>query len=192
MAVQARHPSHAFFFPHDLHAFRGMEDAAAAGTAFFDEYGWCAPAAGLGGATVPSDFPRGELACNYGFGPRKRPRVAAAAGFLEDHCAVLPPAVAAQELVPVTVGNGQGRAVGSGTASTSGSVANGAGASQSQGLLSRLYHHQGLEIDALVTLEMPEPVQQSEWSLHPREMESCLRLPSVQLPEPAKMVYKQV
>jgi E3 ubiquitin-protein ligase BOI and related proteins len=130
-----------------------MEDAAAAGTAFFDEYGWCAPAAALGDATVPSDFPRGELACNYGFGPRKRPRVAAAAGFLEDHCAVLPPAVAAQELVPVTGGNGQGRAVGSGTASTSGSVANGAGASQSQGLLSRLYHHQGLEIDALVTLE---------------------------------------
>ncbi|PAN37942.1 hypothetical protein PAHAL_7G134100 [Panicum hallii] len=153
MAAQARHPSHAFFFPHDFHAFRAMEDAAAAGTAFFDEYGWCAPAAALGDATVPSDFPRGELACNYGFGPRKRPRVAAAAGFLEDHCAVLPPAVAAQELVPVTGGNGQGRAVGSGTASTSGSVANGAGASQSQGLLSRLYHHQGLEIDALVTLE---------------------------------------
>ncbi|RLM73389.1 putative BOI-related E3 ubiquitin-protein ligase 2 [Panicum miliaceum] len=156
MAVQARHPSHAFFFPHDLHAFRAMEDSApAAGTALFDEYGWSAPAAGIGGATVHSDFPRGELACNYAFGPRKRPRVAAAAGFLEDHSAFLPPAVAAQELVPVpaTVGNGQGRAVGSGTSSTSGSGANGAGVSPSQGLLSRLYHHQDVEIDALVTLE---------------------------------------
>ena len=136
-----------------------MEDAAAAaGTAFFDEYGWTTPAPELGGATVPaSDFPRGELACSYGVGPRKRPRVAsaAAAGFFEDHSAVvLPPAVAAQELVPVTVGSGQERAVGSGTASTSGSVANGAGASQSPGLLPRLYHHQDVDLDALVTLEV--------------------------------------
>ena len=136
-----------------------MEDAAApaAGTAFFNECGWSAPAAGLGGATVPaSDFPRGEVACGYGFGPRKRPRVAAA-GFLEDRSAVLlpPAAVAAQDLVPVTaVGNGQGRAAGSGAASPCGSVANGAGVSPSPGLLPRLHRHLDAELDALVTLEV--------------------------------------
>ncbi|KAG2571883.1 probable BOI-related E3 ubiquitin-protein ligase 2 isoform X2 [Panicum virgatum] len=159
MAVRARHLSHASFFPHDLHSFRAMEDAAApaAGTAFFNECGWSAPAAGIGSATVPaSDFPRGEVACGYGFGPRKRPRVEAAAGFLEDRSAVLlpPTAAGAQELVPVTAaGNGQGRAAGSGAASTCGSVANGAGVSPSPGLLPRLRRHQDAELDALVTLE---------------------------------------
>ncbi|CAL5027708.1 unnamed protein product [Urochloa decumbens] len=152
MAVQARHSSHAYaFFPHDLHALRPMDDAAVAGTAFFDEHGWSAPAAGLGGAAAFGDFQSREPACNYGFEPRKRPRVAAAAaaGFLEDHGAVLPPA--ADFLVPAV--SWQERAAGASAASTSGRAADGAGVSPSQGLLARLWHHQDAEIDALVTLE---------------------------------------
>ncbi|CAO2042124.1 unnamed protein product [Urochloa humidicola] len=149
MAMQARHPSHAFFFPHDLHAFiRPMDDAAVPGPAFLDEHGWSAPP--LGGEVALGDFPRGELACNYGFQPRKRQRVAAAAGFLEDRRAITPLAVA-QELVPaVPMLDVQGRAAGAGAAtSTSGS----AGVSPPQGLLARLCHHQDTEIDAIVTLE---------------------------------------
>ncbi|XP_062225528.1 probable BOI-related E3 ubiquitin-protein ligase 2 [Phragmites australis] len=149
MAVQARLLSHAF--PHDLHAFRAMEDATVGGSVLLDDYGGCVPAAaGIGDMTVLSDFPRSEVTCNYGFVPRKRPRVAAE-GILEDQSVVLPPAVT-QGLLPVPVGDVQNRAVGSGAASTSGSMADGAIALQSQGILSRLYH-QGVEIDVLVRLE---------------------------------------
>ncbi|CAL5067523.1 unnamed protein product [Urochloa decumbens] len=150
MAVQARHPSHAYayaFFPYDLHAFRPMDDAAVPGPAFLDEHGWIAPASGLGGAAALGDFPRGEPACDYGFQPRKRPRVAlAAAGCLDDRSAVLPVAAAAQELVPAV-------REGSGAASTSGRAAGADGVPQPQGLLARLWRHQDAEIDALVTLE---------------------------------------
>ncbi|RCV33444.1 hypothetical protein SETIT_7G083900v2 [Setaria italica] len=153
MAVQARHLSHAF--PPYLHSFRAMDDVGVVpGTAFFDEYGLSAPAPGLGGTPVLGDFPRSELTCNYGFEPRKRPRVTAeAAGSLEDRSVVLPPAVAQELVAAVPVGNGQRRAAGSGTASTSGRLANGAAVSQPQGLLSRLCYHQDAEIDALLTLE---------------------------------------
>ncbi|XP_062184857.1 probable BOI-related E3 ubiquitin-protein ligase 3 [Phragmites australis] len=148
MAVQAPHLSH-HAFPHDLHAFRDMEDATVGGSVFLDEYGGCVPAAaGVVGTTVLSHLPRSELTCNYGFVPRKRPRVAAE-GFLEDQRAVLPAAMT-QGLVPVPVGDVQIRAVGSGAASTSGRVAN--GATISQGILSRLYY-QGVEIDELIRLE---------------------------------------
>ncbi|KAL6650679.1 hypothetical protein ACP70R_009604 [Stipagrostis hirtigluma subsp. patula] len=161
MAVQARRLSHAL--PHDLHveltsvsdlarAVRATEDAAAGGggSAFFDDYGGFVPAAaGVGDTAVLRDFPRSELACNYGVVPRKRPRVAAD-GFLEGQGLVLPPM---QGLVPEQVGDVEGRAVGSGAASTSGRAAAN-GASLSHGILSGLYHcHQGAEIDALIRLE---------------------------------------
>ncbi|CAN6270344.1 unnamed protein product [Urochloa humidicola] len=143
MAVQARHLSHALF-PHDLHAFiRPMDDAAVPGPAFLDEHGWIAPP--LVGEAVLGGFPRGEPACNYGFEPRKRPRVASAVGFLEDHGAVMP-LPAAQELVPAVP-------AGPSAASTSGRAADGASVSQPQDLLARLCHQQDSEIDAIVTLE---------------------------------------
>ncbi|XP_062225527.1 probable BOI-related E3 ubiquitin-protein ligase 2 [Phragmites australis] len=124
-----------------------MEHATAGGSVFLDVYGGCVPAAAWIETTVLNDFPRSELTCNYGFETRKRARVAVADGFLEDQRVVLPPAVP-QGLVSIC--DMQGRAVGSGTASTSGRVAN--GASVSGGLLSRLCH-QGVEIDALIRLE---------------------------------------
>ncbi|KAG0525601.1 hypothetical protein BDA96_06G070100 [Sorghum bicolor] len=151
MAVQARHLSHAFF--HDPHAFgfRAMEDAAAAGsTVLLDDYGVRAPAAapaGIGGTTtLRSDFPRGDLACDYALEPRKRPRVAPAT-FSEDQSSVVmrPPAPA--------VGDLQDRVLGSGAASSSGRLGNGASVSQPQGLLLSTLYHQDVDIDALVRLE---------------------------------------
>jgi E3 ubiquitin-protein ligase BOI-like protein len=156
MAVQARHYSHNLA-------------PAAGGSLFLDEYAGCAPApAGrIGDATtVLSDFPRSELAfawCNYGFLPRKRPRleaadqaVAPAAGghLLEDQHASTPPACTERLLpVPPFVGV-RSRAVGSGAASTSGRVANGATTVVLRELLSSWTHHHGVEIDALVALEV--------------------------------------
>ncbi|KAG2565969.1 probable BOI-related E3 ubiquitin-protein ligase 2 [Panicum virgatum] len=133
MAVQARHISHDF-------------PAALGGGSLFldvDEYAGCAPTspAWPRDTTALGDLPRSELACNYGFVPRKRPRLAAAAApaagcFLDDQRAVITPAGAGVE--------------GSGAASTSGRVAN--GASVSLGLRAWM-HHQGVEIDALLRLE---------------------------------------
>lgn len=86
-----------------------------------------------------SDFPRSELACDHAFQPKKRPRVAAGR-FSEDQSAGLRLQL--------------GRVLGSGAASSSGTLDNGASVSQSQqGLLSRLYH-QDVEIDALLRLEV--------------------------------------
>lgn len=119
--------------------------------AFLDEYGFSAPAP----AVLGDDFPRSEMTCNYGFEPRKRPCVTV--GSLEEYrSVVLPPAVAQELVAAVPVGNGQGRAAGSGAASTSGRLAaDGAAAvSQPQGLLSMLCYHQDAEIDALLTLEV--------------------------------------
>jgi E3 ubiquitin-protein ligase BOI-like protein len=104
-----------------------------------------AVAPGIGGTTtVLSDFPRGDLACDHAFEPRKRPRVAAGR-FSEDLSVVVMRPPAAQVL-------------GSGAASSSRRLDNGASVSQSQSqsqglLLSRLYH-QDVEIDALVRLEV--------------------------------------
>ncbi|CAN6234882.1 unnamed protein product [Urochloa humidicola] len=145
MAVQARH------FPHEFPA------AAVAGGSLFqtDEYyaGLCAPAWPRD-TTALRDFPRSDLACDgYGFAPRKRPRLAAAGCFVsDDQRAVAAPAgmdgpVAAP---PVVVDDTQSRAAGSGAASTSGRAADGAAAAR--GVLAWM-HHQGAEIDALVTLE---------------------------------------
>ncbi|KAL6652824.1 hypothetical protein ACP70R_011749 [Stipagrostis hirtigluma subsp. patula] len=164
MAVQAPHLLSHALPPHDLHAFRAMETAAAGGggSAFLEELGigGCAPAAGMvGDAVFGGDAPpRSELTCNgdngggYGFPqPRKRARVGAATGFVDGlQGAVLPQAAATQRLV--LHGDALSRAVGCGAASTSGRVVSNNGASLSQGVLSQLYH-QGVEIDALVRLE---------------------------------------
>ena len=150
MAVQARHISHDF-------------PAALGGGSLFldvDEYAGCAPTspAWPRDTTALGDLPRSELACNYGFVPRKRPRLAAAAApaagcFLDDQRAVITPAGAGVEgLVSVApVVDVRSRAAGSGAASTSGRVAN--GASVSLGLRAWM-HHQGVEIDALLRLEV--------------------------------------
>ncbi|KAF8715456.1 hypothetical protein HU200_027107 [Digitaria exilis] len=116
---------------------RPTVDTTVAATAFLDEHGWSAPVAeGLG------DFPRSELAWDYGFQqqPRKRPRVVAAAGcFVEEHSVALP-----QQVVPQQRGT---RAAASGAASTSRGAING------DGLLSRLCRRHDAEIDALLTRE---------------------------------------
>ncbi|CAD6261043.1 unnamed protein product [Miscanthus lutarioriparius] len=151
MAVQARH------FSHDL-------APGAGGSLFLDEHAGCVPApAGIGDATtVLSDFPRSELAwCNYGFLPRKRPRLEAGPAapaegtdFLEDQRVGMPPACTERLLpVPPFVDDVRSWAVGSGAASTSGRVANGATTVASRELLSSWTHHNGVEIDALVRLE---------------------------------------
>ncbi|KAF8667313.1 hypothetical protein HU200_052987 [Digitaria exilis] len=125
---------------------RPTVDTTVAGTAFLDEHGWSAPVAeGLG------DFPRSELAWDYGFQqqPRKQPRVVAAAGCsVEEHSVALPQHVPQQQM-PAPAGDvRQGtRAAASGAASTSGRAING------DGLLSSLCHQQIVEIDALLTRE---------------------------------------
>ena len=145
MAVQARHISHDF------------PAALGGGSLFLDEYAGCAPTspAWPRDTTALGDLPRSELACNYGFVPRKRPRLAAAAApaagcFLDDQRAVITPAGAGVEgLVSVApVVDVRSRAAGSGAASTSCSaVASGGGATLS-------LCHQGGEIDALIRLEV--------------------------------------
>ncbi|XP_062185688.1 probable BOI-related E3 ubiquitin-protein ligase 2 [Phragmites australis] len=158
MAVQAQH-----LLSHDLHAFRALEGAAAGGVSvFLDELGLgggCAPAAAGIGDAVFAGATRSELACKgndnggeYGFQARKRARVGVAAGFLDagqQGLAVMPLAATQGQVFPVDV---QNRAVGCGAASTSGRAAAN-GACLSRGVLSQLYH-QGVEIDALVRLEM--------------------------------------
>jgi E3 ubiquitin-protein ligase BOI-like protein len=144
MAVQAQRLAQAF--PYDLHA------AASGGALFLDELaGECAPpmaaVEGIGGAVVFGGD-NGE----YGFVERKRPRVAA--GLLEDQRAVLAHAMAAPLQGILPFGDVAGRAACAGAASTSGRRMDGAGGI-SQGLLSQLYHH-GVEIDALVRLEVWE------------------------------------
>ncbi|CAL5032333.1 unnamed protein product [Urochloa decumbens] len=150
MAVQARH------FPHDFPA------AVAGGSLFLDEYAGCAPTAAPAwprDTTALRDFPRSDLACadDYGFVPRKRPRLAAApaAGcFSDDQRAVMAPAAMDGGLVavpPVVVDDAQSRALGSAAASTSGRAVN-SGASAARGVLAWM-QIQGAEIDALVTLE---------------------------------------
>jgi E3 ubiquitin-protein ligase BOI-like protein len=102
-----------------------------------------------------------ELAwCNYGFLPRKRPRLeaapAAGGGFLEDQRVGTPPA-GTERLLPVPpFVDVRNRTVGSGAASTSGRMANGAGATTvvSRELLSSWTHQHRVEIDALVALEV--------------------------------------
>jgi len=161
MAVQAPHHLNPAFLPHhDVgYAFRALEGAAVGaggpGSVFLDElgFGGCAPAP-VADAAFGDAQPRSELTCNGGgdnnvFLPRKRARVVP--GFLDDghqqQGLVLP-----LTLPPhgqVFGGDAQSsRAGGCGAASTSGPavVANG-------GVLSQLYH-QGVEIDALVRLEV--------------------------------------
>nr|CAB3484409.1 unnamed protein product [Digitaria exilis] len=115
MAVQARHLSHDDF------------PAAVGGSLFLDDYY-------AGSTTVLGEFPHSDLAdgCYYAFVPRKRPRLAAAAEcFVDDQSAGTSPA----GLVTVPSGvDVPSRAAGSGAASTSGRVANGASAA-SRGLL---------------------------------------------------------
>ncbi|KAJ1270811.1 hypothetical protein BS78_06G079600 [Paspalum vaginatum] len=149
MAVQARYLSH----PHAC--FRALDEAAVPAAELLGDYDvGCAraPAAGTAGAAaVLSGFPRSDLTttCNYGFEPRKRPRVAG--GWLSEDQGV------ATRPAPAGDVQGQGRALGSGAASTSGRLAHGgdgASVSQPQGLLSRLFlYRQGVEMDALVRLE---------------------------------------
>jgi E3 ubiquitin-protein ligase BOI-like protein len=142
MAVQARFLSHAF--PHDLNAFRPMECGS---TQFLED---CAPAIGNNN-TVLSDLPRSELTCtdNYGFAPRKRARMAtqgpADLAHLARHRMVLQQASAMHGLVLPC--DAESRAVGSGAPSTSGRVANAAG-------LNSLLYNQGVEMDALIRLEV--------------------------------------
>jgi E3 ubiquitin-protein ligase BOI and related proteins len=156
MAVQARH------FSHDLAPVAGV-------SLFLDEYAGCVPAPARIGddTTVLSDFPRSELAwCNYGFLPRKRPRLEAAApaaggDLLQDQRVGMPQA-GTERLLPVPpLVDVRSRAVGSGAAtSTSGRVvADGAATVVSRDIPSSWTHHHGMEIDALVRLEVrPELV----------------------------------
>ena len=160
MAVQAQQHlllSHAILPHHDAfgHAFRALDGA---GGVFLDELGiaGCAPAAaapGPAGDAVFGGAARSELTCNGGgehdaglLLPRKRARVAA--GLVE--CGgqqgglVLP---LAPPHVQAFAGDVRARAVGCGAASPSGRAA------ASNGVLSQLYH-QGVEIDALVRLEV--------------------------------------
>jgi E3 ubiquitin-protein ligase BOI-like protein len=116
-------------------------------------------AAAVGGCTVFSDFTCNN---NNDIGPRKRARVGdvAGAGVIMDperQHALLPPVPVPQAFA--AVGDVQSsRVLGSSAASTSGRTPNGAlPASQSQGLLSHLYSH-GVEIDALVRIEVRRPV----------------------------------
>nr|CAB3486945.1 unnamed protein product [Digitaria exilis] len=161
MAVQAHHHllSHAAaFLPHhDLaHAFRALDGAAVGGggSAFLGELGIAGCAAGIGDAAFGSAT-RSELTCNGGeydgLQPRKRAR--GAQGLME--CGgqqgglVLPLAAPHGQ---VFAGDVQSRAVGCGAASTSGRAV------AANGVLSQLYH-QGVEIDALVCLEVLTPDQ---------------------------------
>lgn len=125
MAVQARRLSHDF-------------PAAMGGSLFLDDYARCAP----------RDTTVLDLACNYGFVPRKRQRLTAAECFVDGQGAGTSPA----GLVTVPSGvDVPSRAAGTGAASTSGRVVN--GASASQGLVSWMYRL-GVEIDVVVRLEV--------------------------------------
>jgi E3 ubiquitin-protein ligase BOI-like protein len=149
MAVQARHISHDF------------PAAVGGGSLFLDEYAPTTAPARPRDTTVLRDFPRSDLACNYGgFVPRKRPRLAvveapAPGCFLDDQRALMTP-VGIEGLVAAPTDSGvvdaQSRVVGSGAASTSGRVAN--GASATRGLLSWMHRQGAVEIDALVRLEV--------------------------------------
>lgn len=167
MAVQARH------FPHNSLA------PAAGASLFLDAYAGRVPApAPIGDArtVLNDDFPRSDLAwpCNHGrFLPRKRPRLEAAdqaqaalaAGgdlFQDQRVGMrMPPACTERLLQPAVPPpfvdvQVQGRAVGSGAASTSGRMGNGATppAVVSLELLPSWTHRHGVEIDALVRLEV--------------------------------------
>nr|CAB3484408.1 unnamed protein product [Digitaria exilis] len=146
MAVQARHFSHDF--------------PASVGASLFldDYYACCAPAAPAWprDTTVLGEFPHSDLAagCNYAFVPRKRPRLTAAECFVDGQRSGMAPSgvgglveVPCGVDVPIT-----SRAAGSGAASTSGRVANGSSAA-SRSLVSWM-HRQGVEIDAVVRLEV--------------------------------------
>ncbi|RLM73781.1 putative BOI-related E3 ubiquitin-protein ligase 3 [Panicum miliaceum] len=155
MAVQAQHLlSHAFLPHHDVlgHPFRALEGAALGGV-FLDELGiaGCAPAAAGTGDAVFGGAARSELTCNGGeyddgLLPRKRARLAA--GLVgcggQQGGLILP--LAAPPQGQAFAGDVRSRAVGCGAASTSGRAA-------ASGVLSQLYH-QGVEIDALVRLEV--------------------------------------
>jgi E3 ubiquitin-protein ligase BOI-like protein len=114
--------------------------------------------AAVGGNTVLSDLTSSNN--NGCFLPRKRARVGdvsgAGAGLIMDlqgQRALLPPVPVP---VPVLAGDVQRRLLCSAAASTTTSgrpTASVAPVSQSQGLLSHLYHH-GVEIDALVRIEV--------------------------------------
>lgn len=88
----------------------------------------------------------------YGFVERET--AARGGGSVEDQRAVLAHAMAAPLQGILPFGDVAGRAACAGAASTSGRRMDGAGGI-SQGLLSQLYHH-GVEIDALVRLEVWE------------------------------------
>lgn len=164
MAVQAQHLLNPAFLPHDMgHAFRALEGATVGGgggSAFLEElgFGGCAPApAPIEVAAFGDTQPRSELTCNGGGGdnsnvflPRKRARVAP--GFLDDahhhqQGLVLPLPVPVPQ-GQVFAGDVQSREGGCGAASTSGRAA-----ATTNGVLSLLYR-QGMEIDALVRLEV--------------------------------------
>ncbi|EMS62277.1 hypothetical protein TRIUR3_35144 [Triticum urartu] len=148
MAVQAQHLSHAF--SHDLHAYSSvgaLEDEMTGGSLFFPENLKRGPELEGAGNTVFGDVPRVDptwhdnTTRSHGFAQRKRARVVPEApSYLENQ--------RGQGLVPV--GDVLTRAVGSGTASTSGRMINAAGPPQD--LLSQLYR-QGMEIDAVLRLE---------------------------------------
>ena len=148
MAVQAQHLSHAF--PHDLHAYNSvsaLEDEMTGGSLFFPENLKRGPELDAAGNTLFGDVPRVDptwhdnTTRSHGIVQRKRARVVPEApSYLENQ--------RGQGRVPV--GDLLTRAVGSGTASTSGRMINAAGPPQD--LLSQLYR-QGMEIDAVLRLE---------------------------------------
>ncbi|RLN09826.1 putative BOI-related E3 ubiquitin-protein ligase 2 [Panicum miliaceum] len=162
MAVHARYLAHAF--PHDPRAITSSPalDIATGASAFLGEHG-CGGhklAAAVAGNTVFSD-----ITCNNNdsgsLGPRKRARVGNVAGAgltmdLQGQRALLPPvplSVVPQAFPPA--GDAQNRVLCSGAASTSGRQAG--PATVSQGVLSHIYSN-GVEIDALVRIEVRRPV----------------------------------
>ncbi|KAF7009052.1 hypothetical protein CFC21_023667 [Triticum aestivum] len=148
MAVQAQNLSHAF--PHDLHAYNSvsaLEDEMTGGSLFFPENLKRGPELDAAGNTLFGDVPRVDptwhdnTTRSHGIVQRKRARVVPEApSYLENQ--------RGQGRVPV--GDLLTRAVGSGTASTSGRMINAAGPPPD--LLSQLYR-QGMEIDAVLRLE---------------------------------------
>ena len=151
MAVQAQHLRHGL---HAYNNFRAPDDEMTGGSLYLDTQAGRAPAMAGTGNTVFGDVPPIDLtwydntSSQYGFVQRKRARVAAEApSFLENQ--------RAQGLVPV-VGDvlSPCRAVGSGAASTSGRrTAKPNAAGLPRDIVSHLYH-QGMEIDALVRVEV--------------------------------------
>ncbi|EES05161.1 hypothetical protein BDA96_04G172100 [Sorghum bicolor] len=158
MAVHAQYLSHAFSHDHRAICSPALDNATSASPSSLGHPGGGHPLpAAVGGNTVLSDLTSSNN--NGCFLPRKRARVGdvsgAGAGLIMDlqgQRALLPPVPVP---VPVLAGDVQRRLLCSAAASTTTSgrpTASVAPVSQSQGLLSHLYHH-GVEIDALVRIE---------------------------------------